>query len=302
MPPNQLIYEAFFKSALLTLIVSLCCTPSVMSQTNFKLNKKYGHYFLITTVNGNPDTEILVESGIPGILINENNFGRLFNESDFEKIHSDKTEISFDNISYPLKKVLKGKVSFGDTSFDGNIYIIDNYEKICVPIHRLKNEADPAADLIRLNFKDKALDFVNRSDVNTNKMNQYTLVEYTPMPIFESKLEMADTYNHNAEISGKFIFDLGNGSPLFLFRKNIAPFIKGNKFKVLPAKDKSTGDVIGQGIYAAYCKIGKRSLRDISVGITNRVWRSDSILGCVGPTFFKGSVILDPVNKIIFYE
>lgn len=42
------------------------------------------------------------------------------------------------------------------------------------------------------------------------------MVELSPMPVVETTLFLADTYGHSGNIKGKFIFDIGNSSPLYL--------------------------------------------------------------------------------------
>ena len=79
------------------------------------------------------------------------------------------------------------------------------------------------------------------------------------------------------------------------------PALKENKFKVQASRDKS-GNIIGQGIFAGYCKIGDKTNTGFSIGITNKIENTDE-LGCVGPSFFKnGIVILDPANNLIHYK
>ena len=126
-------------------------------------------------------------------------------------------------------------------------------------------------------------------------------MKYASTPVFETTMELADTYGHESEIKGKFILDLGSGTPVFLFGKNIAEFLKSNNFRLLSATDKSL-NTVGKGILAGYCKIGERTHNGISIGITNKLYY-DEILGCVGPAFFdNGEIVFDPENETIFYR
>lgn len=112
-----------------------------------------------------------------------------------------------------------------------------------------------------------------------------------------------DTYEHSGSIKGKFIFDLGNSSPVFLFNKNqtVLSFIRRNHFNLLPAKDKLGNDV-GYGIYASLCKVGKRTIKNVSIGLTDKIYIQE-ILGCIGPSLFsKSYVIFDTKKGVIYYE
>lgn len=124
------------------------------------------------------------------------------------------------------------------------------------------------------------------------------------MPVIEATLSLSDAYGNGGLISGKFIFDLGNSSPLYVTTANprMAKFIKTNKYRLSPVKDRSTGKQVGYGIFAVHCLVGKNKLRDVSIGMTNKISIGD-VLGFVGPSLFnKGYVIVDPKNNYIYYE
>ena len=293
--------RAFLKSIIpWSLIVFVMVCPAVSAQTSFKLSKKDGHYFTTTSVNGVPDTKVVLVSCSPGVLVDSDTFGRLFDESHLEVVESDRAQIKSDTENYAVEKVYNGKMSIGGLSYSGDIYIVSGQDEVCVPVHSLRNEADVSANLMRFNFKKKTFDFIKREDVAMDNMHRYKIEDYTPAPLFNTTIELADTYGHEASTKGNMVFDLGNGTPVFFYRKAIAPFMNENGFKILPARNRA-GEIVALGIYAGFCKIGDRTLRDISIGITIRAWIRDA-LGCVGPSAFKGYVIIDPENDEILYE
>ena len=65
---------------------TLLYLSSLFAQTSFKLSKEKGFYYFDATVNGHENTRLLAESGIPGILISESEFERLFNDSQHKKV------------------------------------------------------------------------------------------------------------------------------------------------------------------------------------------------------------------------
>lgn len=287
-------------SALLLFNISILVA---FGQTCFTMTKDKGNFYISTVVNGQDSTRLFVESGLPGILINEHDYCRLFIDSLYQTVDSGCSEIKYYRGSHKVYKIKYGKVHIGDLSYQGNIYVIDKYDKIGVPIHILKNEKDSTANFACFDFKHNTLNYVGQNAIDGKKIHKYKMVEVSPMPVVETTLFIRDTYGHSGSIQGKFIFDIGNSSPLFLFAKNqsITNFIKGKHFKILPAKDNQ-GNNIGYGIYAGYCEVGKRTNRNVSIGMTDKICIND-FLGCIGPSLFgNGRVTIDTINNAIYYE
>lgn len=279
------------------------CVPSVYSQSSFLLVKKNGHYYTDATINGNANTPIFVETGFHGMVVSVEWYNKILATLPLKEIKLQKEEhLHTDRTTRRIVKLFKGKVPVGDLMYEGRVFVVDtNEDYVTIPVNLLKNEADSTACLIRFDFKKNVLDYVRKEDVNLGKMHQYTLVENDPMPIFEATLELSDALGHQLTKLGKFNFDLGNGSSVFFFRRTMLPALKENNFKIQTSRDK-TGDIIGQGIFAGYCKIGDKSKTGFSIGITNKIEDTDE-LGCVGPSFFQnGTVILDPNNNLIYYK
>ncbi len=103
--------------------------------------------------------------------------------------------------------------------------------------------------------------------VNLTDMHFFPIVQYEPMPIFESILELSDTDGHSADFKGKFVFDLGNASHLFMCRKSTLPILK-KQIQTPPPIYGCVRNKIGVGIFAGFCKIGSRKKNGISIGIT----------------------------------
>lgn len=287
--------------AVLFLLALFCLCQHAFCQTSFKLDKKRGHYYMTTTVNSRENVKVLLGSRLPGIVVGREVFDKIFDESQYDNVGVSNREYYSDTRKFNIEKALHDKVTFGDVSYTGKIYVIEGDACVAVPVHLLKNEADSTTNLIRLNFKKGTLDFINRDTYDTSKAQSFKVVKYASTPVFETTMELADTYGHESEIKGKFILDLGSGTPVFLFGKNIAEFLKSNNFRLLSATDKSL-NTVGKGILAGYCKIGERTHNGISIGITNKLYY-DEILGCVGPAFFdNGEIVFDPENETIFYR
>lgn len=285
-------------------------SSSFCAQTSFKLSKEKGFYYFDATVNGHENTRLLAESGIPGILISESEFERLFNDSQFEKIDSAPAEIVNQLGTTQVKQLLKGKIRIGDLSYRGSIWVVGKHKilsetDIAIPIHRLKNEKDSTAYVIQLDFKKNMLDMVRESSIDKSKMKSFKIVGYYPKPIFESELFVSDKLGHYGRLSGKFILDLGNPMPLYLFYKNpeVKKFLSEKEFKIIYADDKK-GNIITAGIYcldANNYKIGEKKVLNIPIAITT-AFNITEYLGFVGPSMFRGRVLIDEKNGLIYYE
>ena len=288
----------------LILILFFVIYPLVsLGQTSFQMTYKEGGYFITTSINNHDNIEIFVSSGFPGIIVSEDDYGRLFVDSLYQTVDSGITGIKDFYRRHPVSKVKYGKVSIGDLSYQGNIYVVDKWSKINIPMYLLKNEKDTTAHLVRLDFKQGTLDFVRQEAISKTNMHQYKMVESSPLPIIETTLFLSDTYGHLGSIEGRFLFNLNSGSPLYLCVRNPSAlnFIRKNKFRILPAKDTSGTD-IGKGIFAAVCQVGERKRRKVSTGVGGRI-NLPNVLGCIGPSMFRKSyVVIDSKNHIMYYE
>ena len=274
-----------------------------LGQTSFQMTYKEGGYFITTSINNHDNTEIFVASGFHGIIVSEDDYGRLFVDSLYQTVDSDIAGIKNFYGRDSVTKVKYGKVSIGDLSYQGNIYVVDKYGKINIPVHLLKNEKDTTAHLARLDFKQGTLDFVRQETLSKTSMHQYKMVESSSLPIIETTLFISDTYGHLGRVEGRFLFNLNSGSPLYLYIRNPSAlnFIRKNKFRVLPAKDRAGNDV-GYGISTAVCQVGERKRRKATIGVIGRI-NLPNVLGCVGPSLFRKSyVVIDSKNHIMYYE
>lgn len=288
----------------LILILFFVIHPLVsLGQTSFQMTYKEGGYFITTSINNHDNTEIFVASGFHGIIVSEDDYGRLFVDSLYQTVDSDIAGIKNFYGRDSVTKVKYGKVSIGDLSYQGNIYVVDKYGKINIPVHLLKNEKDTTAHLACLDFKQGTLDFVRQETLSKTSMHQYKMVESSSLPIIETTLFISDTYGHLGRVEGRFLFNLNSGSPLYLYIRNPSAlnFIRKNKFRVLPAKDRAGNDV-GYGISTAVCQVGERKRRKATIGVIGRI-NLPNVLGCVGPSLFRKSyVVIDSKNHIMYYE
>ena len=66
----------------LALILFFVIHPLVsLGQTSFQMTYKEGGYFITTSINNHDNIEIFVASGFHGIIVSEDDYGRLFVDS-----------------------------------------------------------------------------------------------------------------------------------------------------------------------------------------------------------------------------
>ena len=131
------------------------------AQTSFALTKDDGHYFTETAINGLPNIRIMVETGVPAVVIDEENFYKLCFSTQLEELATaNDASLDSDKRSLRIKKVFRGDVAIGDLLYNGLIYVVKAHNHIVVPFHRLINALDSTANLIRFNFKTNCIDFV----------------------------------------------------------------------------------------------------------------------------------------------
>ena len=89
-------------------LLSLFCISLLVAfgQTSFTMTKDKGHYYINTVVNGHDSVWVFVESGIPGLFINEESYMRLFDDSLYEKVDSKYSNVRFSHGSYKIIQLL----------------------------------------------------------------------------------------------------------------------------------------------------------------------------------------------------
>ena len=281
----------------------LYCPIISYCQTLFKLTLNDSHYFINAPLNGQGHSNIMLESGIPGILINEENFNKYFTDSLFVAVDSGYTEIKSFYGNHNVNSIRYGKVYIGDVVYEGTIYVIDKYDQIGVPVHLLQSMNDSTNNLVQIDFRNNTLSFIRRDSIIGLKLHQYVMKEIIPEPIIETTLWLSDRDGHNGVIKGDFILDFGNRTPLFLFYRNsiVSQFLKNNNYSLSTAKDQK-GRNVGYGIYANLCKVGNKSVKNVSVGISNRIKISNT-MGSIGPSMYASSfLIFDTKNMLVYYQ
>ena len=125
--------------ALLTLIVFVLSAQNNTEGETFHLTKQGGHYVFTASINSTADATILVESGIPALLVDS---AFVFSNgilSDMELTVADKEKLSLAGRVYKITHKANGTVRIGkSTSYIGEVFVLSNYDygpyEVAVPV------------------------------------------------------------------------------------------------------------------------------------------------------------------------
>ena len=282
------------------LIVGLLSGSHMMAQTNptYKLIKENGHFYFKTDVNG-VDAKLMLESGVPGLMMSE-----AFYEANKEALNMEVKE-SDEKIRYlsgmhKVKYTAQTRLRIGDAVFEGPVKIVDGATDIKFPFHMLHHPSDSSTivmiDLPRQEFsllrKEQLPEFTKGATACDMTFNKWG------MPVFTSRLSMK-VEGRKANLEGEFIADMGNASLLFLNQSQalVDNMLARGAVTLREARDK-TGNVVAEGLYASKLTICDRTFKGVSVGVARM--KSLKECGFLGLKFFTMPTVFDIDNSKMY--
>ena len=273
--------------------------PTALGDVVFKLNKEDGHFYSETTLNGVP-ARVMLESGVPGLMMSA-----AFYEANKDALQLDAKE-SDEKIRYlgglhQIKFTAQGRLQIGDAVFDGPIKIVDGKHNLMIPFHMLHHPSDSSA-IVRLDLPQLELKVCSRNQLPALTTDATALAlsfNKWNMPVVNTLLSM-DVNGRKADLQGDFIVDMGNASLLFLNKSSasVSDMLKSKKIKLKEARDKNSGKVVAQGIYADELTICGRTNKGVSVGVAEM--KSLPECGFLGLKFFTMPAIFDFDNNKMY--
>ena len=130
------------KSFLTALFIFVTLGLSAQNNTEgeaFHLTKQGGHYVFNASINGKADATILLESGIPALLLDS---AYVFSSgilSDMDLTVTDKEKLNLGGRVYKITHKANGTVHIGNnTSYVGDVFVLSNYDygpyEVAVPV------------------------------------------------------------------------------------------------------------------------------------------------------------------------
>lgn len=258
----------------------------------YTLEKEAGHYYTTTTLNG-IESRIMIESGIPALLIGKEFYHQHYDKFKLDLQRSTK-KIRLLRNQYKIELMGHGQIEIGNAIYNGTIFILDGDIVPLVPIQFLSNPLD-GSSIITLDLKNRKLLIYRNKDLN-NLIDQYDTyplyLSDKKMPVVNSTLNI-NVAGKECMMQGDFIVDMGNGAHLFLMKqhKAVKHLIKENNLKLQEAKN-TQGIVVAEGLYADKLTICGKLFEHVSIGVTDTM-TSIKEAGFLGLKFFTSPTIFD---------
>ena len=301
------------KTILTALFILVALDLSAQSYTEgetFPLTKKGAHYVFTASINGKADATILVESGIPAMLVDS---AYAFNRgilSDMEMAVAVKEDINLAGRVYKITHKANGTVRIGNnTSYIGDVFVLSNYDygpyEVAVPVMYLHNDFDDGSRIVSLDLGNQSLQMMSRASLNASKadysksnMNTDT---YMGMFAIETSMIIDDGIKPRT-LSGNFLIDFGNPELLFLIHQTegVQRFLTDNADMELREATTPSGEVVGQFILTKQCQLCGIAFPDAVVVITKKL-PLFSTPGDIGLKFFERTQAIFDFDQSVVY-
>ena len=301
------------KTILTTLFTLAAFVLSAQNDTEgetFHLTKQGAHYVFTASINGTTDATILVESGIPALLVDS---AYVFSSgilSDMELTVTDKEKLNLAGRVYKITHKANGTVRIGNnTSYIGDVFVLSNYDygpyEVAVPVMYLHNDLDDGSRIVSLDFGNRSLQMQGKaslhainSDYSKSNMNTDT---YEGMFAIETSLMLDDGIKPRT-LGGKFLIDFGNPELLFLIHQTeeVQSFLADNADMELREATTPSGEVVGQFILTKQCQLCGIAFPNAVVVITKNL-PLFTTPGDIGLKFFERTRAVFDFDQSVVY-
>ena len=272
------------KTFLTTLFLLIALGLSAQNNTEgetFPLTKKGAHYVFTASINGTAEATILIESGIPALLVDS---AYVFSSgilSDMELTVADKEKLNLAGRVYKITHKANGTVRIGNnTSYIGEVFVLSNYDygpyEVAVPVMYLHNDLDDETRIVSLDLGNQSLQMLSRASLNAIKadysMSNMNTDTYMGMFAIETSMTCDDGIKSRT-LSGNFLIDFGNPELLFLIHQTeeVQRFLADNADMELQEATTPSGEVVGQFILTKQCQLCSIAFPDAVVVITKNL-------------------------------
>ena len=301
------------KTFLTALFILVTLGLSAQSNTEgeaFHLTKQGGHYVFNASINGKADATILLESGIPALLVDS---AYVFSSgilSDMELTVTDKEKLNLAGRVYKITHKANGTVRIGNsTSYVGEVFVLSNYDygnyEVAVPVMYLHNDLDDGSRIVNLNLGNQSLQMLSRASLNAQKMTftegKMNTDTYMGLPAIETSMTLDDGIKPRT-LSGNFMIDFGNPELLFLFHQTeeVQKFLADNNDMELRDATTPSGEVVGQFIFTKQCQLFGITFPDAVVVITQNL-PLFTAPGNIGLKFFERIRAIFDFDQSVIY-
>ena len=300
-----------FLIALFTIVALGLSAQSHNEGETFPLTKKGAHYVFTASINGTAEATILIESGIPALLVDS---AYVFSSgilSDMELAVASKAEkLNLAGRVYKITHKANGTVRIGNnTSYIGEVFVLSNYDygphEVAVPVMYLHNDLDDSSRIVSLDLGDQSLQMLSRASMNAIKadysMSNMNTDTYMGMFAIETSMTCDDGIKPRT-LSGNFLIDFGNPELLFLIHQTeeVQRFLADNADMELQEATAPNGEVVGQFILTKQCQLCGITFPDAVVVITKKL-PLFSTPGDIGLKFFEKTQSVFDFDESVIY-
>lgn len=299
-----------FLIALFTIVALGLSAQSHTEGETFPLTKKGAHYVFTASINGTAEATILIESGIPALLVDS---AYVFSSgilSDIELVVADKEKLNLAGRVYKITHKANGTVRIGDnTSYIGEVFVLSNYDygpyEMAVPVMYLHNDLDDGSRIVSLDLGNQSLQMLSRASLNASKtdylMSNMNTDTYMGMFAIETSMMLDDEIKPRT-LNGNFMIDFGNPELLFLFHQTeeVQKFLADNADMELREATTPSGDVVGQFILTKQCQLCGITFPNAVVVITRKL-PLFTTPGNIGLKFFERTHAIFDFDQSVVY-
>lgn len=250
-----------------------------------------GHFYFSANIYGE-NAEIMLESGIPALLVGQDFYERRMKNCglNFEPSQS-KTRLL--NSLYEISCKADGKVKIGKTIYDGPIFILEGFDGISLPIQHLK---DPATGrrIVCIDLEEHVMT-VGGTPGRQGKKYKLAFDSQTGRPYINAAFTI-----DGFKFDGKLLVDFGNPMFMFLFKQHRCVHNAVVKGAIeLQSAYNARGELVSQGFIAGKVDMYGQTFNDVIIGVTDK-YRNAKELGFLGIPFFDAPVEFDFDNCFMY--
>ena len=282
------------KSISFIFMLLFCAISFGQNVHSYELNNHNGHLFMTADICGEQH-EIMVESGIPALLIGQDFYERALAGANLA-FEPSQAKIRLLNNLYEITYKADGELQIGQDKYCGPIFILKGFEGISIPVQNLYDESGHRTVFVDISNGRLSIGEITE---NIGKCYKLHLDKKTRFPIVKAEVAISSRQS-NAKLKGNLIVDFGNPMLIFLMsqHRSVSKAIKNGKITPQDARD-ANGNVVAQGIYAEVVTVCGQEYNDVSIGLTRKMTAIKE-MGFLGIPFFNSSIAFDFDNERMY--
>lgn len=301
------------KTLMLLCVVSistvLFAQPYSDREESFTLTRYAGHYMFTADINNVAPATVMLESGIPALLVDS---AFAFSSGCFKDIQLEPSDrsINLGGSKFKISHTANGTVRIGrNASYRGKIWILAGYadhREISIPLQYFHNEADNGSSIVFVDLANARLDMycrahMNSQDIKTWNSSRINTRTYMDMPAVKTTMTIREG-GRDRKLKGNYVIDFGNAEMMALFahNKKVQKFLDSNSDMELHDAKTPSGQVIGQIILSDECTLLDKTFPDAVILIT-KTGSNFTSEGLLGLKFFQAAPVILDFDKGRFY-